>query len=176
MNQSFTKYAPKGRDYSKSGSLFRRICAAVGVNSVGLSVYFACVFKSIGCDSSPTQQTTFFATRDRLNAYHYDLKCKPSVKRKRSEAKTKEMAEQAKETASSKKKGHDYGAGIGLAIAMGDDEESGPPNTATTATRKETLKTCAKCGGKDHQRTTSKKCRYYKGRSLPTSEFVFVSL
>jgi hypothetical protein len=144
--------------------------AALGVNSVGLP-YFLSVFKRVGCseDSLPPQQTTFFETRDRKNVYHYDHKCIPSIKRKRGEAKTNEMKEQAQESAASKRKGDDYGSGMALAIAMGDDG-AGPTNTVTTAPTQEAVKKCNRCNGTDHQRITSKLCRYNKGRSLPSSK------
>jgi hypothetical protein len=167
MNQCFTKYAPKGRDYSGSGSLFRRICTGVGVVSVGLLEYYPAVFSWLGCkDKLPTEQTRFFASRDKKNAYHYNRKCMTSVKRKRAEAKTEDMKVQAKEGAStSKNEGNDYRPGMALEIDMGDDGAT-PVATATN------VKKCSRCGGTDHQRSNSKKCRYYKERSLPSSECV----
>lgn len=161
MNQCFTKYAPKGRDYSGSGSLFRRICTGIGVGSVGLLEYYPAVFRWIGFKAKlQTQQTTFFATRDHQNDYHYDHKCLIPVKRKRTETKTEEMAVQSKETGSTDTlRGNDYGTGFGLLIAMGEDGAT-PHATATTSdettatTSNETLKKCSRCSGTDHLRST----------------------
>jgi hypothetical protein len=91
--------------------------------------------------------------------------------RKRSQNKIEQMVVQAKATASSQKKGNNYGSGIALEIAFGDDGET-TGETTGTAVKKCTK--CNKCGGDDHQRVTSKKCRYYRGRSLPSGECVSV--
>jgi hypothetical protein len=96
MNQSIAKCAPKGRDYSATGSLYRRVLAAVGVNSGGMH-YFSKVLEKIGCCVPPSRQLRFFDTRDHQNT-------------------------------------------------------SKAP--------------CVRCGGTDHKRSNSKKCRFFKGRSF----------
>jgi hypothetical protein len=89
----------------------------------------------------------------------------PSVNRKRAEAKTEDMKVQAKEGAStSKNEGNDYRPGMALEIDICDDGAT-PVATATTVKK-------GRCGGTDHQRSNSKKCRYYKERSLPSGECV----
>jgi hypothetical protein len=96
MNQSIAKFAPKGRDFSRTGSLHRRIMAAVGTNTGGMH-YFSTVLEKIGCCPPPAAQDLFFDTRDHRNEYGFRYKSQPCNKRKRSAENVAKMSVQAKE-------------------------------------------------------------------------------
>jgi hypothetical protein len=48
MNQSVTKYAPKGRTFSKSASLRSRVALCAGIDSIGNARYVSRVFSALG--------------------------------------------------------------------------------------------------------------------------------
>jgi hypothetical protein len=175
MNQSIAKYAPKGRDYSTTGSLYRRVLAAVGVNSGGMH-YFSKVLEKIGCCVPPSRQLRFFDTRDHQNQYDYSYKQRPCNKRKRNEKNTEAMAVQAKED----KAGPQYKTGLALEIMFDSEDRAPRTNAATTAASKAATTAtskapCVRCGGTDHKRSNSKKCRFFKGRKLPSGEWLCFS-
>jgi hypothetical protein len=165
MNQSIAKFAPKGRDFSRTGSLHRRIMAAVGTNTGGMH-YFSTVLEKIGCCPPPAAQDLFFDTRDHRNEYGFRYKSQPCNKRKRSAENVAKMSVQAKE----KKTEPEYRTGIALEINFGTDDPALPTNSATTATAATSKEECRRCGGTDHKRSSSKKCPHNKDRKLPPGE------
>ena len=157
MNQSVTKYAPKGRTFSKSASLVSRVAVCAGINSVGNKEYVSRMYDDLGVlvtSVTLTHLSKFDNTKTRKQA-HEKL---PRIKRKRSATKKQKLTDQLTAEVESRKRHEDYGSGIAVL----------PPEAATvTATTKNKRSTtargprrCGACGEMGHHRDNSVCVKY----------------
>ncbi len=150
FNQICTWFAPKNKVFAGTGSLHNRIAFAVGVNSLGLEVFFKRLFKMMGVPLTANV------------AYYLRLKEKTRVKRlakvKTKEAKIKKNKRKydklAKATVVAKKELHKrqgtYRKGMNLDDVV-DTTEQQPA-------KKSTARYCEFCGAKGHTTKRSAKC------------------
>jgi hypothetical protein len=155
FNQICTWFAPKNKVFAGTGSLSNRIALAVGINSLGVEIFFQRLFKAMGVPITPNV------------AYYLQLKEKNRVKRlaklKTKDAKLKKNKRKydklAEDTLIAKKELHKrmgtYRRGMNL------DEPEDPVAPAAKRTKTPTgpaAKFCVYCGRKDHLTRRSKKC------------------
>jgi hypothetical protein len=153
FNQICTWFAPKNKVYSGTGSLPNRIAFAVGINSVGLEVFFKRLFKMMGITVSSNV------------AYYLHNKEKTRVKRlakvKTKDAKLKKNKRKydklAEDTLVAKKEQHrregTYRKGMNL-----DEVVDSTDNPIAKVARKTAAKYCEFCGAKGHLTKRSAKC------------------
>jgi hypothetical protein len=154
FNQICTWFAPKNKVFAGSGSLHNHIAFAVGINSLGVEVFFKRLLKKLG-----------IAISDNV-AYYLQLKEKNRVKRlakvKTREAKVnknkRKHDKMAEHTKVAKKERHKregtYRRGMNLDDPIGDEDGG------EKATEKNTKRTlfCEYCGLSGHSTKRSKKC------------------
>jgi hypothetical protein len=156
FNQICTWFAPKNKVFAGTGSLHNRVGFAVGINSIGLELFFKRLFKLMGV-----------AVTDNVS-YYLRLKEKARVKRlenlKTKEAKLKKNKRKydklAEHTLIAKKELHKregtYRRGMNLDDP--EDETGKPPAAAKRAKTNNTGKYCEFCGTKGHVSKRSAKC------------------
>jgi hypothetical protein len=100
-----------------------------------------------------------------------------NVKGKRVILSKGKMKEQRSEEAAALRKNFVYGSGVGVQPVLKASAGSESVNTLLTFPALQNHKKyCSTCGGHDHQRTTNKRCPYYKREPAYYADPVLLSL
>jgi hypothetical protein len=147
FNQICTWFAPKNKVFAGTGSLHNRIAFAVGINSLGLDVFFHRPFMKMGIPGTDNV-AYYLKTKKNIHVKRLaKLKVRES-KHKRNKRKHEKLAEHTK---IAKKEFHKrqgtYWKGMNLDDTM-DDEPAA----------KRAAKFCEYCGKSSHLTKRSKKC------------------
>jgi hypothetical protein len=156
FNQICTWFCPKNKVYCGSGSLANRLSMAVGINSVGVEVFFVRLYEAMGITVSP-------------NVIHF-MKVKDTTRNKRLAAlKTKEAKLNKNKKKFDKLKDDTKMAKIEFRKRAGtyrtcmnvmdDPFDDPPPDQLPPAKKRKTvIKYCEYCSAKGHVTKKSKKC------------------
>lgn len=161
LNRAVAKQAPKNITYCKSMSLKGRVAFVVAVSGIGYECTIERVCEKLNIEL-PTSIAKAWKDFDKKKNYKRTYDNKPIVKRKRTEAIIKAMKKQRLEENNSKKKGYNYGAGIALLPDIVHGGNKNDNSIKVVSDEKKSIKKDCICGSNTHQRTTSKKCKFYK--------------
>ena len=160
FNNTIAWLAPKNKVYSGTNSLKNRISIALGICTLGTLVYYEGLFERLGIKLT-------------ADVHHY-LRIRAIKRQKKlDKTKTKEYKKKRKadeferlkkdtveaSTARAKRDGT-YKSGIGMTGGYDEEEADDGDKKPAAATG---IK-CTSCGGTDHQRSTSRKCKNYVPR------------
>jgi hypothetical protein len=166
MNKSVMRYAPKEKTFCRSMALTSRISTSIGIDTLGHAKFFEDLFFEM---KFHTTELTFSGLRRmwRKKEYGRIYSGLRHVKRRRRIKQRDSMIEGSKKLEEDAKAGMAYSSGIRM--RDGDDEEGEEPKKkrARKQGNNKLTRKCSdecKCGGRDHQRTSSSKCPW-KGLS-----------
>jgi hypothetical protein len=161
MNRSIMRYCPKEKTYSRTMTLTSRINLAISIDTLGHAKYYEDLFAAMEFNNT---QLTFSGLRRmwRKKEYGRIYSGLRRVKVRRRIKQRERMVEGTDKLVLDAKEGRGYSSGIRLRET--DEDEEGEGSTTIRAkkakmsrlTRK--VKDECRCGGKDHQRTSSSKC------------------
>jgi hypothetical protein len=156
FNQICTWFAPKNKVFAGTGSLHNRIAFAVGINSLGVEVFFKRLFKSLGIPL--TDNVAYYLEIKEKNRRKRLAKVKTKeAKLKKNKRKYEKLAEDVKVAKMEKhKRQGTYRRGMNLDDPV--DETDLPASTRNNATRLTLAKYCEYCGIKGHLTKRSAKC------------------
>ena len=161
-----TKYAPKNKVFAGSGSLHNRITFAVGINSLGVEVFFKRLFKKLGIKLTPNV-AYYLHTREKSRVKRLEsigTRAAKQKKNKRKYDKLKDATLQAKKEFLKRqgtyRKGMNIDDPFGELLNGVEDEEDDAGNKKPPAKRNKAKATgfCEYCGKSDHLTKCSKKC------------------
>jgi hypothetical protein len=159
MNKSIMRYAPKDKTYARTMSLTSRINLSIGIDCVGHAEYYQRLFSSMLFRHTAL---TFSGLRRMWRKKEYGRMytgTKAVRLRRRLKLRTKMEAgvTKMKEDATA---GRGYASGIRVRGDEEQDNMEGEQPARKKARRNNTLTSTqeCKCGGRDHQRVTSKLC------------------
>jgi hypothetical protein len=160
FNNTISWFAPKNKVYCGTSSLTNRIGMAIGINSLGLDVFFTRLFKTFGIDMTPNVRH-FMQVKERKRLRRL-LKIKErETKKLRMKRKFEQYANDViiAKLERSKRDGS-YAAGQHMKD-IDDDEEEDPDNPAPRKKRSHGPVVCPHCGKKGHKTTKSSRCLLY---------------
>ena len=154
FNNTVSWLAPKNKVYCGTSSLKNRICVALGLTSLGTLKYYEGLFLRMGItmekDVRHYLQFTGNNRRKRI-----ERSKTTQYKRKRKSQEMDKIKKEAAEAAVDRAKRQGvYRSGIGMTGGYDECQAKKTTAKAPTTGRKPCI-----CGGTDHQRTTSKKCK-----------------
>ena len=154
FNQICTWFAPKNKVFAGTGSLPNRISLAVGINSLGVEVYFKRLFKKMGIPLTDNVEYYLrLKERTRVNRLQKLKTCEAKIKKnKRKYNKLAEHTKIAKKELL-KREGM-YRRGMNLDDPFGNDAVK----PAAKKTKGSSAKFCEYCGHSDHLTRRSAKC------------------
>jgi hypothetical protein len=167
MNQSVTKYAPKGRTFSKSASLRSRVALCAGIDSIGNARYVSRVFSALGIFMT-TVTLQHLSTWDKRKIRKQEHEKLPSTKRKRAARKKHKLSVQLAAEIESRRQHEDYGSGM----AVLNPTTLAVPTTPSSKKRRAQTKgerRCGACGEVGHRRDSTK-CSKHVGNLAPVEE------
>jgi hypothetical protein len=167
FNQSASWFAPKNKVYCSSMSLTNRLSMALGINSLGVSEYFQCLYVVLGIVMTDYVQH-YITVKDRTRLKRLEkVKTKEQKKlrlKRKFTALTNDEAKTKKERqtgAGTYKSGMNMADGAVDGYTLDDMKIAASDNGPTTNTRKNLV--CPHCGQKGHSTTRSTKCLHHNG-------------
>jgi len=154
LNNTISWVAPKNKTYSTSQSLDNRISVAVGINGLGVYLYFCRLFILLGIDM--TDDISHYLQQIDARRTYRILKSRDVDQKKKRQAKFHDMLKEHTETAKKqrcKRDGAVYEPGIGMEGAA----------TATPPTVDKTIR-CGSCKEFGHKSARNKMCKNFKPR------------
>jgi hypothetical protein len=170
-NESFNNmaswFAPKNKVYCSSMSLSNRLSVALGINCLGLEVYFKRLYKELGI-LMPEDVMHFFDVKDMTRAKRLLKRKTKEQKKSRLQGKHEKLREY-EAIAKTERSKRDGTYKTGMNMADESDEEGNKKPAATTnaaAARRRIVSNlvCPHCKRKGHKTTRSKHCLLYNGR------------
>jgi hypothetical protein len=157
FNQICTWFAPKNKVFAGTGSLATRIAMAVGINSLGVEVFFKRLFKKLGLPMT-SNIAYYLELRESNRRKRLDKVKTKDAKLKKNKHKMEKLA---KDTRIAKMELHKrqgtYRRGMNLDGPV-EDATAGPPPTKVKPSGASAGKFCEYCGKKGHVTTRSNKC------------------
>ena len=179
FNNTASWVAPKNRVYCGTNSLKNRLSIALGISSIGTMKYYEGLFSKMNITMDDDVRHFLQVKSDSRDRRLQRTKT-TEYKIKRRLDEMNKIKKESKEATVARAKMGVYEPGIGMteeiddvAIAAAMDEEEGnkkPPATTTGATNKRTGSGACKCGGTDHQRTSSRLCPLNRKNQEPNDE------
>lgn len=164
FNNTIAWLAPKNKVYCGTNSLANRISIALGISTLGTLVYFEGLLQKMGINVSDDVHH-FLKVKATNRQKRLDKTKTRDYKNKRKADEFEKIKKESSEatTARAKRDGV-YEPGIGMAGGYVEDDDAKPPAAVTNTTNDVSKRACRSCGGLDHQRATSKRCRLYVAR------------
>lgn len=164
LNNSIAWLAPKNKCYGGSQSLCNRISIAIGVNSLGVSRYYAKLFKALSITMTPNV-IHYLEVKQNNRKKRID-KCKTSAKKKARNVdifNKIRLDEIARKKDLKKNSAAIYKSGMNMEDAPEDGEEGAKPPPAKKMKTNHKDSICPHCGRKGHVLRRSKHCLYRDG-------------
>jgi hypothetical protein len=166
-----TKYHPKDMMFYETCIAKARILAAIGKDSVGILSYLEMAFERLGIKMLETTRE-FGRVNDFESTYNKENKKTSASKLNRSIRQSETIREQYRETIMPKIKAYEHRSGMRMEIDKQKEDEDkrkqavqeaeAAAEFALTGVAKKKVRKkqpCLSCGGTDHQRRNSKKCK-----------------
>ena len=167
FNNTISWLAPKNKVYCGSNSLANRIAMALGISTLGTMLYFQGLFDKMGIEASD-DVLHFLRVKGANRQKRLDKTKTREYKKKRKAGELEKIKKESSEaTVARAKRDGVYKSGIGMTGGYDEELEEDDTNKkpAAKATAKATgKKPCTACGGTDHQRSTSRRCKFYVDR------------
>jgi hypothetical protein len=180
MNESFNNtaswFAPKNKVYCGSLSLTNRLSMAVGINSLGLSVYFGRLWMLVGITMVPGIEH-FLNVKDATRQKRHDKRKLQETKKLRSQKvydlqaadeKAAKM-ERLKRTARTYVSGQNMDPG-GLDGYTADELLAAAAKKPKKVGAQQSSNVCPLCGKTGHKTNKSMHCQFYEGTRKPTGK------
>jgi hypothetical protein len=167
FNNTFSWFAPKNKVYCGSESLTNRLSIAIGVNSVGLEMYFVRLFRMMKI-TMPADILHFLGTKQRHRERRHNKRKHADAKKARANiryAKLKKAEADAKKSAINRDGKYQSGMNMAPGSADGYTAEE---LLAAAAKKPKGDKVCPFCQKRGHKTQRSTKCLYYN-KPLPTA-------
>ena len=174
FNNTIAWLAPKNKVYSGTNSLKNRIGIAIGISTLGTLEYFQRLFQKMGIQLT-ADVLHYLKVKSHSRQRRLDKTKTREYKKKRKADEFERLKKETIEaTTARQKRDGTYKPGIGMTGGYDDDEEEGEDDSKPAAKIAAAdaaapapgggRNRCTKCGGSDHQRSTSRKCKYYVPR------------
>jgi hypothetical protein len=160
FNNTFSWVAPKNKVYCGSSSLHNRLSLAIGINSLGMKLYFGRLYKRLGIIMTPN--VTHYLTVKETSRAKKNSKCKlTEVKKKRKEAyfENQKINETEAKIARAKREGT-YKTGQNMDDSTDEEQQQAAPQPATARVSMAKRK-CPHCGKLGHVTVNSRKCLHF---------------
>ena len=165
FNNTISWLAPKNKVYSGTCSLQNRISIAIGISTLGTLAFFHRLFDKMGIQMTPDVHHYLRVVGNNRKKRLDKTKTKAYKNKRKAHEFERLKKETVEATIARDKRDGTYKSGIGM--TGGYDEEAAEDDGAkkpAAAVAAVGLKKCTSCGGTDHQRTTSRRCKNYVPR------------
>ena len=157
MNQKLARLCPKTQTFSKSMVLGDRVAWVVLEDSVGGEAAVSKIFATLGLGRVPDIVMAYYSANDTRRARHHEYTLRSDVKHHRRRKLNEKMWKERNRRELSRRKGQNYGTGIGVELYQPKEKASADPGDLSSGPP-----FCTACGQTGHQRRSSKLCPHYK--------------
>jgi hypothetical protein len=172
LNQKITMVAPETTCFSRTMSLYDRICLIVVLDSIGCTEGIRMILSKLTRRSKVNLSTpcaVWLAKKDRRVEWEKAYRNKPEMKKRRAKKINNKIKQMIEDDKVARMRGLYYGSRMAIDPAAAEETTAAgmTPSAAGTAaataegppTKKgKKAQFCKHCGGTDHARITSKKC------------------